>query len=228
MGNASLILGLLMAGGRLLASSILSGAPVVVSPAVSPAPAAVNQFAGWPIQTGVGASGPGVPRVALSGDSALAPNQSLNVNEKAGLPLSLVSAVNLTAAIAPASGLAEKGPRWSVVSQPAVSVQATATRAAGGPATRHVADCISVDAGSVVGPGAATQVAVNLRDGASGAGTILATFVVVLAVLIGNVFIRSLCDLRLIGSPGTAMTLEWSAAVGNEFESVSLSGFDVQ
>jgi hypothetical protein len=213
---------------RLHASSIISGAPVTTVNQVQPAPVAVNQFAGWPVQTGVGPSGPGVARFALSTDSSLAPNQSVNVNLKGGVPLTLVSAANLTQAISPPSDLAEKGPRWSVVSQPAAGSQATASRAAGGPATRHVADCVEFTAGATTAPAATTQLTVNLRDGASGAGTIIWTYVFIQSAQTGQSVVQSLCGLALIGSAATAMTLEWNVALANLFEAVSLTGFDVQ
>lgn len=125
--------------------------------------------------------------------------------------------------------VAEKGTRWtpSLFSAPAVSVQATVSKAAA-TGVRHVADCVSFSGASTTAP-AATQLNVNLRDGASGAGTIIWTqTVVVLAATGQNVVPFSVCGLNLIGTPNTAMTLEFSALLTNLFEAVSLSGYDIQ
>ena len=123
-------------------------------------------------------------------------------------------------------------PDWSVTSNPGANAQASASRPAStNPSTdacRHV--CTSITAlirGGTTAP-AAVQVTVNLRDGASGAGTILASFSLVLAGAIAaadSVFIDTL---EIIGSPNTAMTLEFTAAGGaNTFESVTMTGHTI-
>src|SRR5262245_27986218 len=123
-------------------------------------------------------------------------------------------------------------PDWRVTSAPAANTQATASRAASTnpplAESRHV--CTSITAlirGGTTAP-AAVQATVNLRDGASGAGTVLASFSLVLAGAIAaadSIFIDSL---EIIGSPNTAMTLEFAAAGGaNTFESVTLTGHTI-
>jgi hypothetical protein len=116
--------------------------------------------------------------------------------------------------------------RLKVVSTPAVSTLATASIAAVA-GKQHVADCITFSAGSTTAP-ALTQLTVNLRDGASGAGTVLQSWTVVISGATGqNVAPFGLCGLNLNGTTNTAMTLEFSALLTNLFENVSLSYFDI-
>ena len=127
------------------------------------------------------------------------------------------------------TGIARYIPDWSVPSNPGANVVATATRPAS-PApqlaeSRHV--CTSITAVFTAGataPTAATAT-VNLRDGASGAGTILASFTIGVEATAGRTTLLELCALEIIGSPNTAMTLEFTAAGGaNTFQSVTLTG----
>jgi len=120
----------------------------------------------------------------------------------------------------------EKGPRWSRVSTPAVSVQASATIAAEA-GVRHVADTVCFSAGSTTAV-LLTKLNVNLRDGASGAGTILQSWTVVMSASTGQ-SVPPVCfpDLQLTGTTNTAMTLEFSALLTNLFEDVTLTGFNV-
>ncbi len=139
-----------------------------------------------------------------------------------------VSATNLALTTAVGSALIEKGARWSVNSNPAVSTQATASKAAGGAGVRHVVDCISFSSGATTAPGAATALTVQVRDGASGAGTIIWERRVVAPASTGTFNEFATCGLNLIGTANTAMTIEWSALLTSLFESVSLSGYSVQ
>jgi len=114
------------------------------------------------------------------------------------------------------------GYHLTVTSAPTVGSQATASVAAKDN-TRHVADVICFAGGAVAAP-AATALAVNLRDGASGAGTVLFTLTVAVPAGAGyNVpaFCANLPN-GIEGSNNTAMTLEWSASLANESESVTL------
>ncbi len=138
------------------------------------------------------------------------------------------SAANQAAATANGARLVEKGPRWRVTSTPAVSTLASASKTAGGAGVRHVADCVAFSGGSTTAP-ALTKLTINLRDGASGAGTILWSYTVVITAAAGqNVAPQTFCGLNLIGTAATAMTLEYSALLTNLFEDVSISGYDVQ
>lgn len=123
--------------------------------------------------------------------------------------------------------VSEKGARWSVLSVPATGSQATASKAAGAAGVRHVADCVSYSAAAAVAP-AATTLVVSLRDGASGAGTVLWTTVVVAPATSATHVNFNFCGLNLIGSSATAMTLEFNNPLASENESVTLTGYDVQ
>lgn len=159
--------------------------------------------------------------LAVHGYAAGGANSEDAVND-AGTAFAKTKATNI------GSYQVEVGPRWSVVSNPAVSNQATASKAAGGTTVRHIADCVSFSAASTTAP-AATALTINLRDGATGAGTIIWTYQVVVTAATGqNVVPHSICGLNLVGSANTAMTLEFSALLTNLIESVSVSGYDVQ
>jgi hypothetical protein len=126
------------------------------------------------------------------------------------------------------ASLVEKGGRWSVTSSPAAGSQASASQAVGAQGVFHVADCVSYSAGAIAAP-AATQLTINLRDGASGAGTVLWSKTVAVPATAGVHITGDFCGLNLINvSNSTAMTLEFSAALASEFESVTLTGYDVQ
>jgi hypothetical protein len=121
-------------------------------------------------------------------------------------------------------------PDWSVTSNPGVGAQATASRPAspapiGGQDCRHV--CTSISATFVAAAATTAQATVNLRDGATGAGTILGSWVLAFPGVIGSSAILSLATLEIIGSPNTAMTLEFSAATATQFQSVTLTGHTI-
>lgn len=138
------------------------------------------------------------------------------------------SAANLGASFGTGAQIIENGPRWSVNSAPAAGSQGTSSKAAGGAGVRHVVDKVCFSGGSTTAP-ALTQLTVNIRDGATGAGTILASFqTIVIATAGQNVAPYCTPSLNLIGTANTAMTAEWSASLANEFEQVSITGFDLQ
>lgn len=116
---------------------------------------------------------------------------------------------------------------WSVEHRPAVNTAATISRTAL-TGQRHV--CTSITATLVAGTTApaAVQVDVVLRDGASGAGTVLWSARVALEAVAGKVAPPIvLPGLNIEGSINTAMTLEFTAAGGgNTFEGVSMQGYD--
>lgn len=112
---------------------------------------------------------------------------------------------------------------WSVQSSPAVATQATVTRAAGGAGVRHV--CKSITVSLACGATPQTPINVYVRDGASGAGTILWSGAVA-APANGSETIA--IPLSIAGSANTAMTIEFSAAgVAASLEAVSMTGYDV-
>jgi len=115
---------------------------------------------------------------------------------------------------------------WSINHTPAANTQATITRAAGAAGVRHVCRSITV---TLIGLAAAAEatVLVNLRDGATGAGTILWSARLLVQGTVGRQETITLSNLNYFGTAATAMTLEFAAAGGaNTFETVAVSGYD--
>lgn len=114
---------------------------------------------------------------------------------------------------------------WSVVSTPAAGVQGTATKAAGAAGVAHVCTGVLVTFGAIAAP-VATQGQWVLRDGITGVGTILMSgqLAIPAAVFQGQPVFLS--DLAIPGTPATAMTLEFTAALANLIQGVTLLGFD--
>lgn len=115
---------------------------------------------------------------------------------------------------------------WSINHTPAANTQATITRAAVA-SQRHV--CTSITA-SLIGLAASAEatVLINLRDGATGTGTILWSTRLLVAGTTGTETGISLSNLSIFGTANTAMTLEFETAGGaSTFESVALTGYTV-
>lgn len=114
---------------------------------------------------------------------------------------------------------------WSVPSAPAVSLQASASKAAGAAGVRHV--CTDIEFGFSAGTAvAAATVTVNLRDGVTGAGTILKTWQFALPAATVAPFSINLSGLSIPGTAATAMTLEFSALLTNLLQFCNLGGYD--
>ena len=111
----------------------------------------------------------------------------------------------------------------SAFSTPAVATQATASLAATGATQRWICTSISATLATAATPQAAA-VTLNLRNGASGAGSIIWSKQVILPA--NGLWEVNLSDLSIPGAYGAAMTLEFSAAgAGGTFESVALTGY---
>lgn len=136
--------------------------------------------------------------------------------------LKTLSAANLAAFLG-VGGLIAAGPgEWAIQNTPAAATQATITRAAGGAGVRHV--CRSVTC-SILATAAQGQIILNLRDGATGAGTILWSAQFSLGAASSDRI--ALSGLNIVGSANTAMTLEVAAApAATNFASVALTGYD--
>jgi hypothetical protein len=120
--------------------------------------------------------------------------------------------------------MVERPGSWAIFHAPAVGVVATISRAAGAAGVRHVCDSISFTVNAVAA--ITVPVVVNLRDGATGAGTILRSWRVTAPV--GTTYSISETGLNLVGTAATAMTLEFAAApAGTDFQNVNLAGHDV-
>lgn len=112
---------------------------------------------------------------------------------------------------------------WAINHSPAANTRATITRGAGGAGVRHVCNAVTA---SLVGAGANNLIQVRLRDGASGAGTILWTCWLFNGAAQPRTEV-SLSGLNIVGSAATAMTLEFDVApAGGAIGDVSLVGFD--
>lgn len=117
-------------------------------------------------------------------------------------------------------------PTFASTSNPAVNTQASATHAAV-TGKSHVCNTIhcTLNGGSS-GP-TAVQLSVVLRDGASGSGTVLWASQMALAAVAGQASPPvEVSGLAITGTPGNAMTLEFTAAGGaNTFQTVAFTGF---
>jgi hypothetical protein len=132
------------------------------------------------------------------------------------------SATNLALANKVGIQMSEGSGHWSQGNEPATNNQATTSKAAGGAGVRHVCTAFS---GSIMSIAAiVVPVYLRVRDGASGAGTVLWTMGFVVPA--GTTLNFGLSGLSLLGTANTAMTCEFSAAPGaTNFESVSMSGY---
>ena len=115
---------------------------------------------------------------------------------------------------------------WTVTHAPAANTVAIASKAAGAAGVKHVLEWLQI---SCHNSGAATAIMllVNVRDGATGAGTILMTLRLPVLVTTLTEVNKFLNDLHIVGTAATAMTVEFSAAGGaNTNEIVSIGGYD--
>lgn len=115
---------------------------------------------------------------------------------------------------------------WGQTNAAAVSSASTTSRAAGALGVKHVASALSFGWSATTALAAISTVTVNLRDGASGAGTVLRSYTFTLPAAVIAAFAFQESGLNINGSPATAMTLEFAAGVGNLQTFVNLSGFD--
>jgi hypothetical protein len=140
------------------------------------------------------------------------------------------SATNLTQTTSKGVTLVAQHATWSAVHAPAANTQATASKSAGAAGVRHVCTGFSAAlySGSTAVTVPATPVTVTIRDGASGAGTILWQHGLSVITTAGGSAHIALSGLSLVGTAATAMTIEFSAAGGaGSFETVSMQGYSV-
>src|SRR6266568_4914544 len=120
------------------------------------------------------------------------------------------------AVIRPVSG------QFSLTHTPVAATQATISAASAGASNKNVASAISFSI--YTGATAQTIIVIALRDGASGAGTILWSKSCALAA--SSFWTENVTLPDLQGTAATAMTLEFSAAgVANSVQSVNLMGY---
>lgn len=159
-----------------------------------------------------------------------------DLNDDVADVVSLAARNGLAVAVLDASGnqissfgSANPSTVWTKNHFPAANTQATASQTAAGVGVKNVCTgvTIALASSSTTAP-AAIQVSVALRDGASGAGTVLWGAVIALPAVAGAMTAIVRSGIWVIGSANTAMTLEFSAAGGaNTIESVSMEGTTV-
>lgn len=165
------------------------------------------------------------PSVIMLGDAGGNP-QVMRAATLTNFPVS----TTLTARNVQGAALETLPSQWVVQSNPASGSQATASIAAEA-GVRHVAQCVGWSAASA---GAVTAAAgtVILRDGATGAGTVLTPWSIAHLVAAGagiqTVAPTYLCGLSIVGTTNTAMTIEFNAGVTGEVQAVWVSGINVQ
>jgi hypothetical protein len=124
-------------------------------------------------------------------------------------------------AVAQVNQVVQPGTSWAINHAPAAATQATTSKAAVA-GQRHITTGITI---CVDATAAQTSLVFNLRDGATGAGTVLWT-----ARLSGAASTNACLSsgaIFIVGTTNTAMTLESSAApAATNFATVSLAGFD--
>lgn len=133
------------------------------------------------------------------------------------------SGTSLGATTADSSEVATLPGQWSIQHQPAAGAQATITQAAV-PNKRHL--CTGLTACLAAGATAQTPIIVNLRDGATGVGTILWSGA--LSAPVNQAASIPIAGFHIPGTIGVAMTLEFATApVAGAQLTVSLQGHDV-
>lgn len=136
------------------------------------------------------------------------------------------TAVTLTGVNSIGALISEHGSRWAAASAPASGTIGSASIAAEAN-VRHVADCIFWSAAATSAP-TLTQTALSLRDGATGAGTVLQKVTIVIPASTGTLINPGgMCGLNLVGTTNTAMTFEWTAGITNVFEAANITGFNI-
>ena len=121
------------------------------------------------------------------------------------------AAANIAAATAVNAQLVTAPGDKMVTNAPAVNTQATASVAAGAAGVRHVCTSISFCLSQDATGGTPFTGIVNLRDGATGAGTILGTWTIAVQTAACSFSGFSLGGLNIFGTAATAMTLEFTS-----------------
>ena len=114
---------------------------------------------------------------------------------------------------------------FSVLHTPAAGSQATITQAAAGTGVKNVVEGVCYGYSATTALGGITTVTINLRDGATGAGTILKSWQYTLPAAVLPSYAQCLSGLHIQGTANTATTIEFSASVGNLMEFVSMDGY---
>lgn len=141
-------------------------------------------------------------------------------------PIEAGNAAALAATVSTKALLTTEPGQWSETHAPAVNTQATKSKTAGAAGVRHVCKWLSITLGQNSTGSVQTLLTFNLRDGATGAGTILASFTLSCPATAGECKVLTLSGLNIVGSAATAMTLESaSAPAAQTYASVSFGGY---
>ena len=134
------------------------------------------------------------------------------------------SSANMTATAQNYAAMSAQPGEWAISHVPAANTQATATKAAGTGAQRHVVRSIAFTLASTAA--AAAQVVCNVIDGASGGTTYLWRGQLAITATADDESLIVLSGLNIIGTAATGMTIEFAAAGGaNTLETVSATGY---
>ncbi len=116
---------------------------------------------------------------------------------------------------------------WSVTHAPAINTAAVATKAAGATGVKHVCTGILCTLANDATGTVQLGILFNLRDGATGAGAILASITLSVVATAGACTTFAATGLNLPGTAATAMTLESaSTPAAHTAASVTLLGYD--
>jgi hypothetical protein len=166
--------------------------------------------------------------VALNGTTIGTNNRPVLIGGSDGVAVrSLQTAASAILTASTTAGTLAVAPitQWSLTNGPAAGAQATASKAAGGGTVRHVAT--SIDACIADNTAAAAAIRINLRDGATGAGTIIRQWLLGTSALDASQCFHA-DGFSIIGSANTAITIEFAAAgAATTLETVNLSGYSV-
>lgn len=138
-----------------------------------------------------------------------------------------VSAANNTAVTSRGTRYAAPLSTWFVTNSPAAGVRATASIAAGGGTVRHVAQSVTICVHALAAAVGQLSLTAQLRDGATGAGTVMRTWYFSVEVTDESRHIPcvDLAGINMTGSANTAMTLEFVALAANVAQTVTLTGY---
>lgn len=131
------------------------------------------------------------------------------------------SAAVLAGTTQPSALLAADPGEWTISNNAGAGNQSTVSKAAGAAGVRHVLRSFFVSVQASVTSAVTT---INIRDGATGAGTVLWTFMIETAA--NQSIPYGLSGLNIVGSAATAMTIEQAAGVANLTAAVNASGYD--
>lgn len=160
----------------------------------------------------------------VAAGSAVAGNPvQLGASDATNVQLLKTAGAAVLAALSSSGALLIARPgEWAAKHAPAAATQATCNRAAGAAGVRNV--CSAISATLVTVGTAQTVITLDLRDGATGAGTLLWSKSIILPV--NSVWEVNISGLNIVGTAATAMTLEFSAAgAAATLESVCMSGY---